>query len=64
MAAQAVGFMSGTRQTRNSNRSYDFTMCFVRKTYFDAICTLKNTNYHKNYSFNVECSICRTNYLK
>ncbi len=43
---------------------YDFTVCCARKTYFGVICSLKNTNYHKNYSFNVECSICRTNYLK
>jgi len=35
--------IESTRQARNSNHSYDFTMCCARKTYFGVICSLRNT---------------------
>ncbi len=36
--------IESTRHARNSNHSYDFTMCCARKTYFGTICSLKNAN--------------------
>ena len=56
----AVGFMSGTRQARNSNHSYDFTVCCARKTYFGVICSFNEARHLGNGArYVVNSALCR-----
>ena len=56
----AVGFMSGTRQARNSNHNYDFTVCCARKTYFGVICSFNEARHLGNGArYVVSSALCR-----